>query len=96
MSFNNYTEKSFENDSTGQYVLKKLKNLHLDTLEQRNKLLCSNLFCKIKSENDKIHGVLPISKQAKYDLRKSNNYVVPKCSTNRYKNSIVPYAACNI
>ena len=66
--------------------------LQLETLETRREELCRNFLNKIKNENDKIHDVSPEVRLSRYDLRKQNEYLIPKCRTNRCKNSFVPYA----
>ena len=72
-----------------------LDMLQLETLETRRDQLCRIFFSKIKNEKDKIHDVLPEVQSLKYNLRKQNEYPNPKCRTNRYKNSFVPYTIKN-
>ena len=70
----------------------RLEMLQLETLETRRDQLCRNFLSKIKNEKDKIHDVSHEVQALKYNLRKQNEYPIPKCRTNRYKNSLVPYA----
>ena len=72
-----------------------LDMLQLETLDTRRDQLCRIFFSKIKNKKDKIHDVLPEVQSLKYNLRKQNEYPIPKCQTNRYKNSFVPYAIKN-
>ena len=71
-----------------------LTHLSLKPLDERRRDLCKGLFDKMKNTDDKLHKLLP-TPNVIGGTRNFNEYPLPKCHTNRYKNSFLPYVLFN-
>ena len=69
--------------------------MSLKTLSERRKDMCYNLFVKMEYPQDKLHCILPEKNLPSIITRNQKDYPLPKCSTNRYKNSFLPYVLFN-
>ena len=69
--------------------------LNLSLLSERRKHLCKTFFDSMKKPNHKLHDMLPIQRPCQYELRKTHVYPVPKCYTERHKDSFLPYCLSN-
>ena len=69
--------------------------LGMTTLAERRNTICKSFFEKLKSPDDKLHKLLPAPNVRK-STRNPNDYPLPKCHTNRYKNSFIPYVLFNL
>ena len=67
-----------------------IKSLHIRRIE-----ICKKYFSSIKSQNHKLHKLLPKPRVIQYDLRTSSQYEAIKCRTSRYQNSFLPWALHN-
>ena len=69
-----------------------LSAYNLPKLGERRDSLCRKLFQDItKSEENKLHYLLPKVQENKYNLRETKIYPLPACKTNRFKNSYINY-----
>ncbi len=67
----------------------------LPTLDERRIKLCKSLFLKALNPDDKLNYLFADCIQHDHVLRKSNAYKLPKCKTDRYKNTFVPFCLYN-
>ena len=67
----------------------------ISTLADRREALCRSLFATMQQPNHKLHHLLPPPRTCTYSLRNARAYGVPRCKTNRFKNSFVPYGLHN-
>ena len=67
----------------------------IPTLKERRTLLCRTLFENIQNSEHRLNHLLPVARNNDYNLRRILKYELPKCSTNRYKNTFVPYCLYN-
>ena len=72
-----------------------LEYFNLPTLRERRNLLCKRFFDDMKKDNHKLHDLLPMARNASYKLRNACTLTRPKCKTNRYKNSFIPFSLFN-
>ena len=72
-----------------------LKVSGLPTLKERRTLLCRTLFENMQNSEHRLNHLLPVARNNDYNLRRILKYELPKCSTNRYKNTFVPYCLYN-
>ncbi len=68
-----------------------LEKTGLPLLVTRRKEMCHNLFRKIQNSEHRLHKLLPPKRDNSHNLRHSRQYEPPLCSTNRYKNTFIPY-----
>ena len=73
-----------------------LESLSLTTLTERRISLCSAFFDKIRMPEDKLNKLLPSKTNTRKDTRNGKEFPLPKCNTNRYKNSFIPYVLYNL
>ena len=66
--------------------------LDMNTLDTRRHELCVKLFKNMKHPSNKLNNLLPKPVDSGYNTRNSDKLPVPRCKTQRYKNSFVPYA----
>ena len=52
---------------------------------------CKDLFQQMQNSHHKLHSMLPKKKVCHYSTRNPSQYPLPKCKTNRTKNSFVPW-----
>ena len=68
-----------------------LKDLNLETLEQRRNNLCLK-FAKACLKNEKVKNLFPLNvNKHKMEKRSKEKYKVMKIRTNRYKKSAIPH-----
>ena len=72
-----------------------LKDCNIPTLHSRREQLCQFYFKDISDPTNKINDLLPLVRNNTHNTRLKNAYVLPKCHTNRFKNSFIPYALYN-
>ena len=70
-----------------------LAHSKLSTLHYRREQLCKDFFSKIRT-NHKFADIVPPTTCKHYNLR-HDTLEQPLCKTNRYKNSLIPYALFN-
>ena len=68
----------------------------LTTLHHRRDQLIKDFFKKMQDPNHKLNILLPRQKTNSYSTRGSKKFEMPKCKTNRFKNSLIPYCLFNI
>ena len=61
-----------------------------------DKKLCLNLFTQIRNPSHMLNHLLPAPRETKYSLQNSKELYPPKCKTNRYKNSFIPWCLFNL
>ena len=71
-------------------------HLDLPLLSTRRVDICQKFFDAMKRDDHKLHDMLPEKRAHVYKLRDSKEYPLPKCKTNRYKNSFVPWCLYNL
>ncbi len=72
-----------------------LQKTKLPTLAARMEQLCRDYFNKVRTEGNKLHGLLPDARHVPYSLRAMNDYPVLKVRTNRFGISFIPRGLCN-
>ncbi len=72
-----------------------LKSTNLPTLEKRRNSMCHKLYEKVLDKDHRLHHLLPEVKSVHHKLRAVNTYETPKCITNRYKHSFIPFCLEN-
>ena len=70
-------------------------SLSLISLKERRISICRAFFDKIKMPEDKLHKLLPGKTNLRNHTRNGKEFPLPKCNTNRYMNSFIPYALFN-
>ena len=70
-------------------------DLNLKPLSDRRLEICRKLFYDMQKPDHRLHGLLPPPRTIKYGLRNVTQYPLPRCKTNRYKNSFVPFCLFN-
>ena len=70
--------------------------LNLQSLSERRQKLCLNLFTQIRNPSHMLNHLLPAPRETRYSLRNSKDLYPPKCNTNRYKNSFIPWCLFNL
>ncbi len=71
-----------------------LTHTGLCTGEERLTTLCTNLFKSMQNENHRLHYLLHEAHNRR-QLRQTTKYKLPKCRTERFKNSFVMYSFFN-
>ena len=69
---------------------KAMEKHKLIRLEDRRENLAKVFFKQMCNEKHKLHYMLPDTKKNVYNH--NLNYAYPKCKTNRFKNSFLPYS----
>ena len=72
-----------------------LLEYNIPTLKERRDTLCKKLFNEMKKEDHKLHALLPEVRDRRYATRRAYDYPLPKCHTERYKMSFIPYCLFN-
>ena len=67
----------------------------IPTLKDRRIKLCEMFFMSLCKPEHYLHDMLPEARNVAYGLRNTNKYPVPRCKTNRYKNSFIPWCLFN-
>ena len=70
--------------------------LNIDPLSDRRKNMCEKLFTQIQKPDHKLNVLLPPQSTTKYNLRSSKPLCLPRCRTNRFKNSFIPWCLYNL
>ena len=70
----------------------------LQTLKDRRANMCHCLFTQMQNTSHKLHNLLPEKREntSRYELRNSKPFPLPRCKTNRFKNSFVPWCLYNL
>ena len=71
------------------------EQLNLPLLSERRIDICKKLFVAMQNPDHRLHHLLPAPRSVGYGLRNAKKYPLPKCKTNRYKNSFVLYCLYN-
>ena len=71
-----------------------LDHLGMITLAERRNAISKTFFEKLKCPDDKLHKLLPAPIICR-STRNTNDYPLPQCKTDRYKNSFIPCALFN-
>jgi hypothetical protein len=67
-----------------------IEELDMETLKTRRKGLCTKVFKSIVNDkHHKIHHLLPTKRSNTYNLRNPNFFNIPRCNTNRFKNTYI-------
>ena len=66
-----------------------MKQLNLPSMSERRNKLCNKLFRSIQEPEHSLHKLLPVAEKSQYNLRKQRLFQIPKCKTNRCKNSYI-------
>ena len=67
-----------------------IEELDMETLKTRRKGLCTKVFKSIGNDkHHKIHHLLPTKHSNTYNLRNPNFFNIPRCNTNRFKNTYI-------
>ena len=67
-----------------------IEELDMETLKTRRKGLCTKVFKSIVNDkHHKIHHLLPTKHSNTYNLRNPNFFNIPRCNTNRFKNTYI-------
>ena len=66
-----------------------MKQLNLPSMSERRNKLCNKLFRSIQEPEHSLHKLLPGAEKSQYNLRKQRLFQIPKCKTNRCKNSYI-------
>ena len=72
-----------------------LNDLNLEPLHDRRLSHCQKLFQDMQNVKHKLHYLLPRCNNQVYDTRHQRKYPLPKCRTNRCKNSLIPFCLFN-
>lgn len=67
----------------------------LPTLEERRSKITQTFFQNMQNPSHKLHYMLPKPQTKTYYTRSASKYPLPKCYTERYKNSFVPFCLFN-
>ena len=69
-----------------------LKIAQCTRLDERRQVICGKTFQKIQDPDSKLNHLLPPFRADMHDreLRNDSHYWIPKCRTERYKNSFIP------
>ena len=72
-----------------------LQVANIMTLHQRREELCKRLFDSAQDPSHKLHPLLPEQRVITHNQRHATKFPLPKCYTNRYKDSFIPYSLFN-
>ena len=72
-----------------------LQKANIETLEDRRSKICKAFFQKIQNKDNVLNHLLPRERDLTLRLRKTNKYELPKCRTERYKNTFIPFSLYN-
>ena len=72
-----------------------LKFSKLPTLQDRREELCRTFFNGMMDPSHRLNKLLPALKSNKYNLRWEKQFQFPRCRTQRFKQSFVPYSLFN-
>ena len=72
-----------------------LKAAKIPQLCERRASQCKIQFTKMQDPQDKLHKILPVPRDNLKGTRSQAKYPLPKCHTNRYKGSFLPFVLFN-
>ncbi len=72
-----------------------LERCKLPTLADRRHKICKEFYASIQHPENKLYHLLPCELINHHDTRFCKQYPTPKCRTERYKNSFIPFALFN-
>ncbi len=72
-----------------------LEQTGLPTLEYRRIQMCKKLYTNMLDDSHKLYKLLPNVRENGYPVRNKLKYEPPKCKTERYKSTFVPYCLYN-
>ena len=72
-----------------------LKTANIVSLQQRRMDICERFFRNMQKPNNILAHLLPTRRQTRYNMRSQRKYEIPKCKTNRFKNTLIPYGLLN-
>ena len=64
---------------------------NMQTLLERREDICAKFFRNMTNPKHRLHDMIPQPKTHHHDLRNKILYPRPRCHTERYKNSFVPW-----
>ena len=67
----------------------------IPSLQQRRVDQCKALFTKMQDPNDKLFRILPPPRNTTRNTRSNLKFPLPKCNTDRFKDSFLPYCLYN-
>ena len=67
------------------------EDLGLTSIENRHINICKSFYGAMQKPEHSLHHLLPQETDKPYNLRQVPKYHLPKCRTNRYKNSFIPW-----
>lgn len=68
-----------------------LQQAALDTLAVRREAACKSFFEAMKQPEHKLHQLLPPARESRYEMRHTSRFSVPRCRTDRFMNTLIPY-----
>lgn len=68
-----------------------LQILNLQSLYDRRVELCKRFFKQMSNPKHKLNKLLPEKHNHTYDTRNNESYKLPKCRTEKFKRSFIPY-----
>ena len=72
-----------------------LERAKIVKLEVRRIKLCKEFFQKMQHKDNVLNHLLPRERNLTHRLRKTKKYELPKCKTDRYKKSFIPFSLYN-
>ena len=72
------------------------EELKIETLERRREYNKAKLFKTIQNPEHRLQHLLPTRRSITHALRNNVKYELPKCKTNRHKNSFIPWCLYNL
>ena len=73
-----------------------LEFLHIDSILDYIANLCKKTFSSIANDPaHRLHSMLPFSGPSRYNFRLKRRFVIPKCRTERFKNSFLVRSCIN-
>ena len=81
----------------GIEYLQALALMSLPTVAEHHYNICKRTFvCIMNNPNHKLRKLLPPLHSSKYDLRHAQKFTLPRCKTNRFKNSFIMASSRNV
>ena len=72
-----------------------LKTANIVTLQKRRLDICKRFFKDMLNTDHILHHLLPEERVARYSIRSQKKFEIPRCKTNRFKNTLIPYGLIN-
>ena len=84
------TEESNANHLSWYRISASVSAYELPTVAEHHHNICKRTFKRIMNDpNHKLRKLLPPLHSSKYDLRHARKFTLPRCKTNRFKNSFI-------